>query len=181
MPEPESSWSQAVVLRDGTSVTIRPIRPDDAPRLQALVGRLSPQSVFQRFLGCNKALTDEEAAHLATVDYEARMALVATSGDNDECILGVARYESPAGAPGQAEFAVVVEDRYQGLGLGKALLRHLVAYARAHGLHTFVGAVRIENVRLLRFLERCGLEVQIVGCDQGIVDIRIELREPLFR
>jgi len=75
---------EIVALRDGTRVTIRPIRPDDARHLQALFYRLSPESISLRFLGQPKELPYEQARQLANVDYRKRMALVATREQGGE-------------------------------------------------------------------------------------------------
>src|SRR5258708_31586719 len=116
LPEPE-----LVELRDGTRVTLRAIRPDDAPRLQAFHARLSPDSVYLRWLSAHPVLSDEEAEGLARVDYHDRMALVATIPD-DGAIVGVARYSiTPGEGPGAAEAAVVVADAFQQRGLGTLL------------------------------------------------------------
>jgi hypothetical protein len=71
--------AESVTLQDSIALTIRPIRPDDARLLQRLLLRLSPKSNYVRFLGLRKALSDEEAEVLANVDYQRRMALVATN------------------------------------------------------------------------------------------------------
>jgi RimJ/RimL family protein N-acetyltransferase len=153
---------EAVTLRDGTTVTIRPIRPDDARRLQELFARLSPESISFRFLGQPRELPYEQAEQLANVDYHTRMALVATREQCDEeHIIAVARYAvDPAVAPDLAEAAIVVEDKYQNRGLGTLLLKRLVAYARIHGIRAFMATVRHDNVRIMRFIRRSGLPTE---------------------
>lgn len=162
-----------VRLDDGTLVTIRPIRPDDAPRLQAFHTRLSPESIYMRFLEAHPVLFDAEARRFTTVDYENRMALVATREEQDqELILGVARYDTfGPNRPDEAEMAIVVEDAYQGHGLGLALLDHLLAYARQHGVRIFVAEVSSENDRMLHFVQRSGLPTE-----KRLVDGTWELR-----
>lgn len=170
LPEPD-----VVTLRDGTVVRIRPIRPDDAPRLQAGFSRLSPESIFLRFLDFRKELPDAEAAALATVDYRTQMAFVACLDADPESIIGVARYAvSDPSQPHVAEAAIVVGDPFQNRGLGTILLGRLVAYARAQGIHTFTATVRHENERLLRFIQRSGFPVEsrVAGPAR---EIRVEL------
>lgn len=152
---------EIVHLRDGTALAIRPIRPEDAPRLRQFHSRLSPESIYLRWMGMHPELTEKEAEQLAKVDYEARMAFVAllTVGE-EEAIVGVARYAGfGPEKPEQAEAAIVVEDRYQGQGLGSLLLDRLLAYARALGIRTFVAEISAENDRMMRFLQRSGLPV----------------------
>ena len=173
-----SKAPETVTLRGGTTVTIRPIRADDAPRLQAFHARLSPETIYLRFLGYHKALLDKEAERLATVDYQARMALVATREEGgEERLLGVVRYDviDPR-HPDVAEVAIVVEDRYQGRGLGTLLMNRLVAYARAYGIRAFVAEVSGENYRMLRFAQRTGLPVE-KKLEWGVWYIRIKLED----
>jgi len=152
---------ETATLRDGTTVTIRPIRPDDAPRLQALFYRLSPESIALRFLGHPKELPYEQAQQLANVDYQTRMALVATrEEDSEEHIIAVARYAADSAQPDLAEAAIVVEDEYQKQGLGTLLLIRLVAYARTHGIRDFMATVHHDNAQIMRFIRRSGLPSQ---------------------
>ncbi len=173
--------TEEVTLRDGPRVTLRAIRPDDAPRLQALHARLSPESILLRFLGCTKELPRDQAERLANVDYRTRMAIVATLAmAGDEHIVGVARYEPiRSDAPGVAEAAVVVEDRYQERGLGKLLLARLVNYARAQGVRTFVATVYAENTRILHLLQKSGLPTHTVNVDGAVMEIHVELTDAL--
>jgi GNAT superfamily N-acetyltransferase len=167
---------EAVTLRDGAPVTIRAIQPDDAPRLQALHARLSAESIFLRFLGQLKTLPPEEAQRLARVDYEKSMALVATHGQaGEEPIIGVARYAASNPAePDAAEAAIVVEDAFQGRGLGSLLLDRLMKYARAHGVRYFLATVHHSNAEIMRFIERSGLPVE-KRREAGVWEVRVRL------
>lgn len=175
-PEAETA---ALTLRNGLRATIRPIRPDDAPRLQALHSRLSPESVYFRFLGQHTVLSATEAAHLANVDYRTRMALVAcVDNGGEEQVIGVARYAmiGPADSGG-AEAAVVVEDRFHGQGLGTQLFTRLMKYAAAHGVHAFQGTIHSANDRILRIIQRSGFPVSRRFAD-GVWEIRADLAQP---
>jgi acetyltransferase len=156
MPEPDPGRSEAFTLRGGTTVTVRPIRPDDAPRLQSLFDRLSPQSIYLRFLGPRRTLTRERAERLANVDYQTRMALVASLEEGGrETIIAVARYAAFAGGdPDVVEASIVVEDRFQRQGLGGHMLERLAAYAQSHGIRAFVAAIHRRNTHVLRFVKR---------------------------
>jgi acetyltransferase len=176
--EPYPPMPQAVKLLDGTMVTVRPISPDDAPRLQALFGRLSPSTVYLRFLEYRKELTHEQAARLASVDYQKQMALVATREEED--IIAVARYAvTQPGAPYHAEVAIVVEDQYQGRGLGALLLRWLLAYARMHDVRTIHATVHPNNTQILRFIEHSGLPAE-KRLEAGAWDIQVKLEPEPF-
>lgn len=148
-------------LRRGGIVHLRPIRPDDAPRLQAFHGRLSRDSIFMRFFSPLPVLTDERAAYFTTLDFDRRLAIVATEADGeDEQILGVARYDriDDEWAPDErAELALIVEDRVQHRGIGRVLFSALIDAARARGLKILVAEVLAENRRMLRLLRESGL------------------------
>jgi acetyltransferase len=166
-----------VTLMDGTQVLIRPIRPDDAPRLQHGFTHLSPESIYLRFLETFKALSDQQAENFATVDYQNRMAFVASiQEDGQEHLIGVARYSKINQAePGLAESAVVVIDEYQGRGLGTLLLIRLVDYARAHGVTTLLATVHYTNAKMLRFIQRSGFPFQRKILEPGVWEIRVFL------
>ena len=115
-------FDQVVRLRNGASVHLRPIRPDDAPRLMALCQRLSLRTLFQRFFSPRR-LRAEDAHALANVDYRERMALVAEVDTGQEPILiGVARY-GPAGEAAVADIglSLVVALFYQRVALRREL------------------------------------------------------------
>ena len=170
---------ETVTLKDGTQVIIRPIHPDDAEDLQATFQRLSMESIYLRFLSFKKELPDEEARYLATVDYTTRMAFVAIASENNrEIVVGVSRYAmDDPGNPEFAESAVVVEDGYQGRGLGKLLLWRLVNYAHARGIHILRGNLQVGNNRMLDLVRRSGLPHH-TGYVDGIWEVDIDITEP---
>ncbi len=171
---------QVVRLLDGTIVTVQPIQPDDAPRLQAFFARLSRDSTYLRFLQHRKELSYQEAVCLATVDYQTQMALVATCEEKaQEDIIAVARYVvTRSDESDWAEPAIVVEDRYQGRGLGVLLLKWLSVCAWSHGIRAFRAIVHPHNVQILRFIEHSYLPVE-KKLESGVWDIMIKL-EPSF-
>lgn len=171
LPEPI-----AIALADGAPAQIRPIRPDDARRLQAFHARLSSDTIYLRWLSAHPALSDAEAETLANVDYVRRMAFVAVRPTpQGETVIGVARYNTlRPDHPGVAEAAVVVEDAYQHQGLGTQLMRRLLAYAQARGVRTLVAEVNAENARMLRFIRRSGLPVT-QRLEGGSWEIRVDI------
>ena len=122
-------FDQTIQLRDGTPVRMRPIRADDAPRLVALYDHLSRDTRYGRFFSVMQRLPPDWARFHADVDYESRLALVVESPDDSDTLIAVARYE-PAGEPGAAEVAFVVQDGWQDRGLGTVLFSKLLAAAR---------------------------------------------------
>ena len=142
-----------VTLRNGVFIRLRPIRPDDAPRLIALCRRLSPRTIYQRFFTVRR-MSPEEAHTLATVDYRDRMAVVAVRDSRQgRELVGVARY-GVAGEDLTPDVGLVVEDAWQGFGLGPILLNVLVRTGEARGFSKFQADVLAENRRALRLLAR---------------------------
>lgn len=175
----DSKWHEEIELRDGTLVALRPVRSDDARRLIDLHSRLSPESLYYRFLEVSKELTPAQARAFAEVDYQNSMALVATlpDGDDDELITAVARYGvDPTLGEGVAEVAVIVEDPYQGLGLGTIMLQRLTLYAKEHGLRAFRASVHQSNEKILRFIKRSGLPAER-KLDGSVWEILVELQD----
>jgi acetyltransferase len=143
---------QGVILRNGASVRVRAIRPDDEPRLMALCRRLSPRTVYQRFFSVRRLLP-EEAHAFANVDYRRRMAVVAEVDDGQGPeLIGVARYGPSDEGP--ADIGLVVADAWQGLGLGSRLLEEILRAGEQRGIHEFSADVLTDNPRALRLLAR---------------------------
>lgn len=123
-----------------TAPALRVIRADDEARLERLFYRLSPESVYRRFFTLYSAPPCGALHALADLDHDTRDAIVAVVDDE---VAGVARYA--AVAPGEAEVAVLIEDAWQGRGLGRRLLECVAALARVHGIHTLTATVLAEN------------------------------------
>jgi GNAT superfamily N-acetyltransferase len=139
--DPESACESR--LADGSAVTLRLIRPEDAERLRRLFYRLSPETVYWRFFTPIRVPREEVLEHFARVDHHSRDAVVAVSADE---VVGVARYDQTEGTE-EADTAIVVEDAWQGRGLAKVLLRRLAEVARGRGFRTFTALILGENVR----------------------------------
>ena len=161
-------------MRDGTCVRVREIRAEDAAALQRLVGRSSERSIELRFFGPMKELSDEKARRFAEVDGVDRFALVALDpGDEDE-IVAVVRYERERDTDG-AEYAALVEDRFQGRGLGIGLTRRLIEAARERGVDRLHALVLRENMRMLALLRSLELPER-KRWENGLEHIEIDLR-----
>ena len=170
-------WISQFTVDDGRIVTVRPIRPEDAPRLQEGFSHLSAESVYYRFLDSTKALTDELARRLATLDYQSQMALVGEIIESgEERLVGVARYAAVGDKdPGAAETAVIVRDDFQGKGLGTYLYTQLIGYARQHRIKYFIATVHQSNVRIINFIRRSGLSFDRKVLEPGVLLLRIHL------
>ena len=141
-----SGLEQSLELTNGERLSLRPIRPDDAPRLMAMVAASAAEDVRLRFRAGLKRLPPEWAARLSQIDYEREMALIAE--DADRAIVGVGRLAAdPDGMVG--EFALMVRTDHQARGLGYALLSEILDYARGRGLKTVSGDIERGNQRML--------------------------------
>jgi RimJ/RimL family protein N-acetyltransferase len=167
---------RTVVLKDGAAVRVRPIRPDDEPRLVDLYDRLSRHTAYQRFFTVMRRLPTDWYHFFANVDYVRRMALVAeretVAGYQ---LLGVGRYE-PGDEPDTAEVAFVVEDGWQGRGLGAVLLDAVLRAADARGIRRFRADVLAENHRMLRLLAT-RTEVLSRQTEEGVTGLRFRRRD----
>ena len=148
------------LLRDGDVIHFRPIRPEDAPMEAAFIGRVGPQSMYQRFFQAKRELSPEELRYFTTVDYDDRMALVALDGDR---MVAVGRYDvtqdEAGGGSRTAEVAFLVEDAYQGRGIGSLLLQHLTVYARLMEVTEFEAFVLADNFGMMRLFRSSGYHV----------------------
>lgn len=150
-----ANYSAVETLRDGRRLEIRALRPDDRHDFLAAVGQLGTQSLYQRFFAVKRHFTENETAFFVDIDFVSHVALVAILEENGkEAIAGGGRYivENPK----QAEVAFTVVDQYQRLGIGAALLRHIIIIAREAGLHELVAQVLAANAAMLRVFERSG-------------------------
>jgi acyl-CoA synthetase (NDP forming)/GNAT superfamily N-acetyltransferase len=163
-------WEADVVLRDGATAHLRPIRPDDAEAIRDLHGRLSAETIYYRFFTPLSTLSPALLERFVTVDYWDRMALVAELHDQ---IIAVARYErlaSSSGGGDDAEVAFLVDDAHQGRGLGTVLLDHLAATARRAGISRFVADTLPGNARMLRVFSQAGFGAMRTFSD-GVVRV----------
>lgn len=159
-----------MVLRDGGTVHVRPIRPSDGPAIEALHGRLSARTIYFRFFSPLNTLSPKMLERFVNVDYVDRLALVAVLGED---IVAVGRYErlpSHSGSGDEAEVAFLVDDAQQGRGLGTVLLEQLAVYASAAGITRFVADTLPENARMLRVFHEAGFDDQRRFAD-GVVRV----------
>jgi acetyltransferase len=153
-------------------VLLRPIRPGDAPALTQLYGQLSPESAYQRFFAVMRRLPPDWARILADVDHDRRAAVIAADPDGE--LIGVARYGTEPEAD-EAEIAVVVQDAWQGRGLGTMLLSALLDHAVSRGITKFLAHVLADNHRMLRLIGQQGVVTER-SHDQGVVSLRFTRR-----
>jgi len=172
-----SNWTSEATLKDGFKVYIRPIRPDDAPRLQQGFRRLSKETIYMRFLEIFSDLPDDQAQRFANVDYQTSMALVGSiQEEGEEHLVAVARYACVGGdESGLAECAIVVRDDFQNRGLGKFIILQLVEYARLHGVKAFIGTIHARNAKILHFIEAGGVPFDRKMVEPGVWEYKLRL------
>jgi acyl-CoA synthetase (NDP forming)/RimJ/RimL family protein N-acetyltransferase len=159
-----------VALSDGSTVHVRPILPDDADLLLAFHLRQSPESIYFRYFSPRPHLTESDLAHLTTVDYVDRMALVAVRGDE---LVGVARYDRWEHRS-EAEVAFFIDDRHHGLGMATVLLEHLAARAGEVGIAAFTASVLPDNRKMIGVFTSAGFTASTRFAD-GVVEVRLGL------
>ncbi|WP_203708643.1 GNAT family N-acetyltransferase, partial [Cellulomonas marina] len=171
-----AAWEADVVLYDGSTTHVRPIRPDDAEALQAFHLGQSERSTYMRWFAPMERLSERDLTHLVTVDHDDRVALVAVTGGDgpgdDERITAVARYDRID--PDVAEVAFNVSDAHQGKGLGSALLEHLAAAARERGVRRFVAEVLPQNGRMIATFREAGYAVR-QHTEDGVVSVEFDI------
>ena len=132
-----AQYETEVLLKDGSSILLRPIRLDDARSWVKFVGELSARTKYLRFHYMPEELGLEDAVRFCTVDYRDTFAFVAeVLGKAKQDIVAIGRYYRLPDSH-SAEVALAIEDKYQGRGLGTNLLEQLAGAARANGIDRF--------------------------------------------
>ena len=170
-------FSISDVLKDGTPVTIRAVRPDDRDRFLEAFRLLERDSIYTRFFSLRKDLSDAELERAVNVDFVREVALVVTTETaRGETIIAVGRYiMGDETSPNRsAEVAFVVEEDYQGRGIASRLLTHLAALARGQNLKHFEAEVLSQNSPMLAVFKRCGFPMR-QRRDGGVVHLTLEL------
>jgi acetyltransferase len=173
-----SSWT----LRDGTQVTIRPIRPQDEPTMVKFHETLSDRTVYMRYftsLSLSRRTAHERLIRICTVDYEHEMVLIAEHTDphtGEQQIVAVARLNQLQSDRQQkeAEVAALVSDKYQHQGLGTELLRRLVQIARDKRISRLVAEMLWDNLAIQAIFNALGFELR-VPADGGSVEAALDL------
>jgi acetyltransferase len=165
-------------LRDGSAVTVRPIRPEDEPLLVAFHGTLSERSVYLRYLhpvGLSQRVAHERLSRICFPDYDREMVLVAERGTAGAPeIIAVGRL-SRLRWTDSAEFSVLIADRWQRRGLGTALLKELLEVGRRERLGRIVGYISAENPEMLRVSRNAGFQSRRDPDDPAIVEVWLDL------
>jgi len=175
MAEHPSKYESDLVLPDGSKLRLRPIRKSDTRAWVAFISRLSTHSKYLRFHHIIKRMGMEDAQRFCSVDYEGSFALVAESfreGGLD--IIAIGRYNRLKRGD-SAEFAVVVEDAFQGKGIGTRIMESLARIACESGIIEFESEVLSENYEMITLLKKCGFKVT-ARLESGVLHVTFPTR-----
>ena len=168
-------------MKDGTPIVVRPIRPEDEPLMVRFHESLSDLSVYMRYFHAMKVTrrtAHERLTRICFTDYDREMALVAEREDpetGEPEILGVARLSRNHTVPAEAEFSLLVNDRFQRQGVGTVLLEKLLEVGREEGLRRITAEILHENRAMQRLSKKFGfrlhrdLEVGVVKADLDLL------------
>ena len=159
------------LLTDGTTIEIRPARPDDLDAVRDMHEKLSPDSLYLRFFSMSPSAAGREARRLCREPAPDHAALLAVL---DGELIGCGSYECGDPPSGSAEVALTVADDMHNRGVGMLLLEHLISLARGRGLRAFTAETLSENALMLRVFADAGLQVHRALAD-GVYDLTFPL------
>ena len=159
-------YKKIITLTDGSSVLIRPIKPEDASLLVNLYDTFSDETKYLRFFTRKQHMSLEEAEKYANVNFEKDFALVAQIPGTDE-LIGVARYIRAEGKR-RAEIAVVVTDSWQYKTLGTQISEILLDFAKKNGVKIIYGEVLADNIAIRKIMAQSGFDIKKTY-DDGIL------------
>lgn len=161
-------WEADVVLSDGGTMSVRPIRPEDGELIVAFHERQSPESIYFRFFSPRPRLSERDLERFTNVDYIDRMAFVGLIGDE---LVGVARYDRHRGRS-DAEVAFFVDDAHHGRGMATVLLEYLAVAARENGINGFTATVLPQNRKMLGVFTQAGFTAQS-HFEDGVIEVTL--------
>ncbi|WP_249666332.1 GNAT family N-acetyltransferase [Nocardioides faecalis] len=166
---PPAHWEGDVLLRDGRTAHLRPIRPDDAELMVEFYARVSDESKYYRFFSPMPVLSERDLRRFTHVDHKARVAFVVLLGER---MIAVGRYDSVGDK--EAEVAFLVEDNHQGRGIAQLLLEHLAQAGRERGIERFTAEVLPDNSRMIQTFRDAGYRVAS-GYHDGVITLEFPI------
>jgi acetyltransferase len=169
--------TQHYLTANGANVTIRPIRPEDAKMEKDFVARLSEKTKYFRYHQALQELTPEMLVRFTQIDYDKEMAFVAVTDDPAmPTELGVGRYSAnPDGH--SVEFAIVVADDCQRLGIGSKIMKTLMQTAKNKGMLSFEAEVLKDNAPTLEMVKKLGFSIELIAGKDDVVRAIKDLRQ----
>lgn len=179
-PYPKELEEWIVLPRSGRRVIIRAVLAEDEPAHRSFHEHQSPESIRYRFFQYRKHFSREDVAQMVQIDYDREMVFIANAprldGEGEET-LGTVRTWTDADNL-RCEFAVMVDDRMKGEGLGLALMQKMIDYCRARGTMEMIGNVLPDNRPMLKLAEHLGFETKY-NPEEEVMDLRLVLNEPV--
>jgi len=165
-PYPEGFVTR-IVLKDGTAVMLRPIKPEDEPLWLAMLGSCSKETIYSRFRYLFDWSTHEVATRYCYIDYAREIAIVAEIGDGEgRKLIGVGRLIADPGHE-EGEYAVLIVDAWQRKELGGILTDYCIEIARRWKLKRVVAQTTSDNRPMIRVFEKRGFAV-VTGEDSTV-------------
>ncbi|SFN23828.1 bifunctional acetate--CoA ligase family protein/GNAT family N-acetyltransferase [Marinobacter pelagius] len=178
-PYPRELEEWIVLPKSGRRVIIRPVLAEDEPAHREFHEHQSPESIRYRFFQYRKHFSREDVAQMVQIDYDREMVFIANAPREDgegEETLGTVRTWTDADNL-RCEFAVMVDDKMKGEGLGVALMQKMIDYCRARGTVEMIGNVLPDNRPMLQLAEHLGFEIKY-NTEEEVMDLRLVLNEP---
>ncbi|MBU0637384.1 MAG: GNAT family N-acetyltransferase [Planctomycetes bacterium] len=182
MPPPRrpypAQWESTFKMKDGRTVFVRPIRPDDEPLMKDMFYSFSEQTVYLRYHALLKSMPHNKLQVFCNIDYETEMTLIALVGaPGNEEVISVGAYAADP-AKLSAEVAFTVRDGFQRQGLGSYLFHQLVKVGLSHGIRRFDASVLVENIGMMTVFHRSGLITE-TSTEVGVVRVLMEAVEEI--
>ncbi len=161
-------YTEKAVLEDGVEVMFRAIRPEDEPRWHELLASCSAESLRARFFSTIGKTTHKMATRYCYIDYDREMAIVALINEGDsKRMIGVGRLVADPDHT-DAEYAILVADKWQGHGLGNMLTSYCLKTAQHWGIQRVYGGTMIDNRRMIATFKEQGFDV-VTESEEGMV------------
>lgn len=174
-PYPEE-FIKSVTLKNETPVLLRPIKPEDELMWHAFVSNCSSESIHARFRYSFQGTTHDMATRFCFVDYDREIAIVAEIVEQDQRqIIGVGRLVADADQH-EAEYAVLVEDRWQGQGLGSLLTDHCLDVCQEWGIQRIVAETAPDNHRMLDLFRKRGFQTDTTTEDDTVLLVKEQVK-----
>ncbi|WP_322515946.1 bifunctional acetate--CoA ligase family protein/GNAT family N-acetyltransferase [Rhodopseudomonas palustris] len=174
-----SEWERHLEMKDGWRVLARPLRPDDEPAIHEFLTHVTPEDLRLRFFAAMKEFSHAFIARLTQLDYARAMAFIALDEATGET-LGVVRIHSDS-IYESGEYAILLRSDLKGKGLGWALMKLIIEYARAEGLKFVCGQVLRENTAMLRMCRQLGFEAKTDHSEPDILNVTLPLNDESAR
>jgi len=175
-------FSRKIVLKNGESVILRAIRPDDKVRLIDGFNRLTGKSIYFRFFSNKRKLTSDELRYYTEIDFIDHVAIVATLQELEkEKIIAVGRYIVIEERDNQkvAEIAFIIDDEHQHMGIGTILFENLITIAQNNGISIIVADVLLENRQMLDIFKHSGFKLHSTF-ELGVEHLEFTIKDQTF-